>query len=189
MATDVLANRYAQAMVEIAADTGGTPQVESIQRDLDAFLALMDADGRRLGDALESPVFTVEERRAVLDRVLPRLGLGPLTENLLRLVNDKRRFPKLRAIAEAYRDLADARANRARVTVQTAQPLTPDLEAEVRHALERATGKQVVLQTEVHPELIGGLVARIGDTVYDSSLRTRLDQLKQALLRAPVAVA
>ncbi|MCB9685390.1 MAG: ATP synthase F1 subunit delta [Alphaproteobacteria bacterium] len=187
MGSEVLALRYAQAMVEVADEMPGAS--EAMARDLDAFMALMDRDGRQLGAALESPVFTVEERRAVLEQLLPKLGLHPLTANLIRLVNDKRRFPQLHDIADAFRDLTDERAGRARVTVQTAQALSPELEGEVRTALEKATGKTLILTTEVRPELIGGLVAKIGDKVYDSSLRTRLDQIKQALLRAPIAVA
>lgn len=187
MANDVLALRYAQALVEIAAEVPGAS--EAIARDLDTFVALADRDDRQLGAALESPVFTLDERREVLEQLLPRLGLHPLTANLLRVVNDKRRFPQLRAIAVAFRDLNDERAGRARVTVQTAHPLSPELEAEVRAALEKVTGKTLILTTKVQPELIGGLVAHIGDKVYDSSLRTQLDQIKQALLRSPVAVA
>jgi F-type H+-transporting ATPase subunit delta len=97
-------------------------------------------------------------------------------------------MPIVPAIALAYRDIADERAGRQRVTVQTAEPLSPQLQAEVRSALESTTGKTVILKTEVHPELIGGLVARVGDIVYDSSIRTRLEQMKLALLNTPIAV-
>ncbi len=183
--SDVIARRYATALADVASEAGA---VEPVGRDLERFSALMgDAGG--LGDALASPVFTSEERRAVLDQLLPRLGLHPLTANLLHVVNDKRRFALLSAIALAYRDLADSRAGRARITVQTASPIDAALEDDIRRALERVTRKQVVLTTEVRPELIGGLVAKVGDTVYDSSVRTRLEQLKQSLLQSPVGQA
>lgn len=181
--SDVAARRYAQALIEVAADAGA---LDAVSADLDRFMTVLHADDGALGEALASPVFTLDERRAVLDQVLPRLGFHALTVNVLRLVNDKRRFGMIERIVEAFRELADVRAGRARVTVQAAEPLSPQLEAEVRAALERATGRQVVLRTEVRPELIGGLVAKVGDTVYDSSIKTRLEQIKQALLRAPV---
>lgn len=184
--SDVIARRYAQAMAEVAEPEG---LMETVGRDLEAFSALMERDGGSLGDALASPVFTTEERRAVLEQLLPKLSLHRLTANLLHVVNDKKRFSLLPAISRAFRDLADARANRARITVQTASPLTPELERDVRAALERATRKSVILTTEVRPELIGGIVAKVGDTVYDSSIRTQLDKIKQALLAAPVAQA
>jgi F-type H+-transporting ATPase subunit delta len=180
---DAVSRRYAQAMIDAAGEANA---VEAVGADLSRFLELMDADHELLGGALASPVFSQDERRAVLDAVLPRLGFHPLTNNLLRLVNDKRRFDRVHDIVEAFRGLADDRAGRARVTVQTAEPLTPQLEAEVRQALEAVTRKTVVLRTEVRPELIGGLVAKVGDVVYDSSIRTRLEQIKQALLDAPV---
>ncbi len=179
MAENAVARRYAQAMIEIAADAGA---VDVVGQDLQRFADLLKAHDGMLGAALGSPVFTVDERRAVLDQVLPRLGLNKLTENLLRLANDKRRFGLIGDIAAAYAAMADDRAGRARVVVQTAEPLTPQLEAEVRAALEAATGKTVILHAEVKPELIGGMVARVGDKVYDSSIRTLLEQMKGALL-------
>jgi len=170
-------------MIEAAAEAGA---VEAVGSDLSRFVDMMERDDALLGSALASPVFSHDERRAVLDAVLPRAGFHPLTNNLLHLVNDKRRFDRVHDIVDAFQRLADDRAGRARVTVQTAEPLTPQLEAEVRQALEAVTRKTVVLRTEVRPELIGGLVAKVGDVVYDSSIRTRLEQLKQALLEAPV---
>lgn len=181
MSDNVVARRYAQALIELAAEAG---EIERVGQDLAHFASVMDANGRMLGSALCSPVFTLDERRAVLDQLLPRIRYSTTATNALRLINDKRRLPMLGDIVEAYEAMADERAGRARVTVQTAEPLGPQLEAEVRAALEAVTGKQVVLRAEVRPELIGGLVARVGDKVYDSSLRTRLDQIKQSLLRS-----
>lgn len=180
---DAVSRRYAQAMIEAAADADA---VEAVGADLARFVELMESNGALLGDALASPVFSQDERRAVLDAILPRAGFHPLTNNLLHLLNDKRRFDRVHDIVAAYQAFADERSGRARVTVQTAEPLTPQLEAEVRQALEAVTRKTVVLRTEVRPELIGGLVAKVGDVVYDSSIRTRLEQIKQALLKAPV---
>jgi F-type H+-transporting ATPase subunit delta len=184
--SDVIARRYAQAAAELAEADG---ILEAVGRELDRFAALLTADDGALGDALSSPVFTSEERKGVLDALLPRMGLSQLTVNLLHVVNDKRRFALVPAIALAFRGLADTRANRARITVQTATPLDAALERDIREMLGRVTGKQVILTSEVRPELIGGVVARVGDTVYDSSIRTRLEELKRALLQGPMAQA
>jgi F-type H+-transporting ATPase subunit delta len=184
--SDVVARRYAQALIDVAPKGKA---VDTIAASLDKFVALAEANDRQLAEVLESPVFTVEERRAVLGQLLEKLDLHQLAANLIRLTNDKRRMALLPGIAEAYRALADQRAGRARVTVQTAEPLSTELEAEVRAALEGMTGKSVVLKTEVRPELIGGMVARIGDRVYDSSIRTRLESIKQNLLTSPIAQA
>lgn len=178
-----VARRYASAMIEVAAEAGA---IERVGSDLDRFVALLAAGEGALRDALCTPVFTVEERERVLQTLMPRLDLHPLTRNLLLLANQKRRLPLIDAIARAYRDRADERAGRARVQVTTADPLTPPLEAEIRAAMERLTGKQVVLELQVDPSLIGGLVARVGSKVYDSSIRTRLQNLKLSLLHAQV---
>ncbi len=185
--TTTAARRYAQAMIEVAVESDA---VDKIGDDLASFATLTRGHDRLLGSALRSPVFTVEERRAVLDEVLPKLDLHPLSQNLLNLINDKGRLGLVDQIAEAYSELADERAGRLRVVVQTAETLTKKLEEEIRKALAAATGKQIVLQTEVEPQLIGGMVAHVGGKVYDSSIRTRLQQIKGALLSsAPTAQA
>jgi len=186
MSVSPVARRYAQALIEVAEEASVVDQVGD---DLASFSELLSAHDGLLGDALASPVFTTEERGAVLDDVLPRLSLHPLAANLLRLVNDKRRFGALAEIVIAYRELADQKAGRQEVVVTTAEPLTPQVEAEVRQALEKTTGKTVRLTSHVDPSLLGGLVAKVGGTVYDSSLRTRLEQIKHALVSTETAIA
>lgn len=184
--SDAAARRYAQALIELAAEVDA---VDRVGADLDGFAQAAVANEGLLGGALASPVFTVEERRGVLDAVLPKLGVHDLVSRVLHLANDKGRMALVPKIAEAYRAMADVRTGRVRVAVQTAEPLTAQLETEVRMALEKLTGKTVVLTTEVEPELIAGMVARVGDKVYDSSLRTRLQMMRQSLLRSPIAEA
>jgi len=181
-----VARRYASAMIDVATEAGVTDRVAT---DLERFVRLLDEGGGDLRHALCTPVFTVEEREAVLDAILPRLDLHPLTANLLRLANAKRRLPLIADITRAYRDEADARAGRVRVRVSTAIPLDAALEAEIRAAMERVTGKSVILESQVDPSLLGGLVARVGSKVYDSSLRTRLRNIQQALVSAQVPAA
>jgi F-type H+-transporting ATPase subunit delta len=179
-----IAERYARAFIELGEESGA---IDRLADDLHRVLEVMNqADGQLLG-ALCTPVFTLDERRAVVEAVLPRLGLHPLTLNLLNLLLDKGRFPALPKIVEMFGTQADERAGRVRVRVETAEPLTGPLEAEVRAALERVTGKSVILQTEVVPSLIGGMIARVGGTVYDASVRNRLHQIRHRLLAAQIA--
>lgn len=186
MAHDAVARRYAQALIDVAAESG---RVDAVGADLHRVVQLLDAHEGLLRDALSSPVFTSEERGAVLDVLLPRLGLHELTANLLRLCNDKGRLSSLGAIAASYAQLADVAAGRQMVEVVTAVPLTPQVEAEVRAALERSTGKTIRLSTRVDPSLIGGMVAKVGGTVYDASIRNRLEQLKHSLFAQETAIA
>jgi F-type H+-transporting ATPase subunit delta len=176
-----IARRYAKALIDVA---GEANQVEAITNDLARLAEASRNNGGELFHALSNPVFTVDERKHVLDAVLSRLGVQRTTRNVLMLLLDKGRFNALPEVAEEYAAMADSRANRARVVVETAEPMSPQLEAEVRASLERVTGKAVVLQTRVNPDLIGGMVARVGSKVYDASIRARLEDIRQKLVRA-----
>jgi len=178
-----IARRWAEALIALADEDR---VVDRVADDLERFLRAVGQHGAMLASALASPVFTVDERRRVLDAILPALGVHDHAANLLRLANDKGRFGIVSDIVSVYGELADERAGRARVTVETAEPLSPELEREVRQALEAVTHKQVVLHTVVRPDLIGGLVARVGDTVYDSSVRTQLERIRHALLQSQI---
>ncbi len=176
-----VARRYAQAMIDVAAEADA---VERIGDDLKRFVTLLDAHDGQLRAAMCTPVFTVEERSAVLDALLPRLDAHPLAASFLRLANDKRRLPIIDDIAATYASLANARAGRVSVTVSTAEPMSPQIELAVKDAMARVTGKEVLLDSSVDASLIGGMVARVGGKVYDSSIRTRLEGIKVALLRS-----
>ncbi len=123
----------------------------------------------------------------MLEQVLPKLELHTLASNLLRLLIARGRFDALGAIVDVLTETVDERAGRVLVRVTTAEPLSPQLEMEVRAAFEKSTGKTVRLEALVDPAL---LVARVGGRVYDSSVRTRLEDLQNKLIRAtPVGVA
>lgn len=184
MADRSLARRYARAFIDLAEEQGS---VEDLGSELAKAVSAFKAHDSMLLEALANPVYTVDERRRVLDEVLPRLGLSPMTNNLLKLLLQKGRFGIIELVEEAYRDSADERAGRVRVVVETAEPLTPQLEAEVRASLEGVTGKTVLLDTRVDPALIGGMIARVGGKVYDASVRNRLHQLRQTLLEQTTA--
>ena len=113
-----------------------------------------------------------------------QLGLSPMTTNLLKLLVEKQRFAAVLDIVDIFRERADELAGRVRVQVATAEPLNAAMKAEVKAAMATLTGKQVLLETSVDPSLIGGLVARVGDTVYDASLKARLSDLKHRLIHA-----
>lgn len=183
MADRSVARRYAAAVMDLFVESGQPldPQVADLGAALDA---LMTGEGE-LFRALCTPVFTLEERSGVLEAVLQRVQLRQLTTNLLRVLLAKGRMEILPDLVQLCRDLADEAGGRARVQVDTAEPLTPQLELEVRSALEAVTGKTVLLETRVQPELLGGMVARVGGKVYDASLRSRLHDLKNRLINAP----
>ena len=178
------ARRYAVALVELADEASAS---QTIEQDLQRFVELLAGEGSELGDALRSPVFNQEERKALLEAVLPKLGMHGLTTSFLKLVSERGRMDLLQEIARIFTEMMDDRAGRLRVEVATVVPLTPQLEVEITSAFEKSTGKTVLLDARIDPTLIGGMVARIGDRVYDASIKSRLHDIKHRLINASIA--
>jgi F-type H+-transporting ATPase subunit delta len=179
MADGSVARRYAKALLEIGKDDNNT---DVLGADLQKSLDTMVANDNQLMDALSHPAVSLQERTQILNEILPRMELNPILANFLRLLLDKRRFEFLPQINLQYRELADAHAGRARATVITVRPMSPELEARVKASLERATGKTVLLESQIDPSLIGGMVAHVGGKVYDASVRSRLTDIRYQLL-------
>lgn len=173
-----IARRYAKALLEIGRDES---LVDRFGDDLARFSRVAAENGNQLGAVMDNPVFTLPERRGVLDRVLPGLALHPHVINFLRLLLDKGRVGVLSDIVREYRAMADIEAGRVRAVVVTATELAPAMREAVVRALSHTTGKRVMIETRVDPSLLGGMVARVGSRVYDSSLRSRLERLQLSL--------
>ena len=131
---------------------------------------------------LANPVFLLSQRRAVLDDIVKRLSLSPVMRNFTMLLMDRGRIGALSAIAREYGKLVDQQAGRVRALITSAKPLSLDQEGRIKAALERRTGKNVIVETRQDPALLGGVVTAIGDMVYDGSVRTQLAQLREQLL-------
>jgi F-type H+-transporting ATPase subunit delta len=173
-----VARRYARAILEIGIETGALDAlVNEFSRAADAYASSAD-----LRTALENPLIAIAAKRAIVVEVAERLGFSPIARNTLQLLVDRRRMRALPGIAQRLREFGDERRGVLRAEVTTAAPLGNSYYAQLQAQLERLTGKKVVIDRREDPGLIGGVVTRIGDTVYDGSLRTRLHELKHALL-------
>ena len=173
-----ISRRYARALLLLAKEAN---LVDRFGDNLENFLGVARANDGQVLSVMSNPGFTEVERRELLDSLLRSFPLEGMVQNFLRLLLDKRRMAYLPDIARAYRELADLEANRLRATVVTASPISSVLQNEIKGALQNATGKTIVLEAQVDPALIGGLVARVGGRVIDASLRTRLEQLQLSL--------
>jgi F-type H+-transporting ATPase subunit delta len=173
-----ISRRYARALLEVALESG---QGDRILAELEALATEIDA-ARDLRILLESPIFARSQRREVLAAVAERARLTKTTHDFLMLLVDRDRTALLRQIVRIYRDLADEAAGRVRATVTSPLPLSEAETSELEGALATATGKTVALSTELDPALLGGLVARVGDRVYDGSLKTQLERLRDVAL-------
>ena len=185
MISGSLAKRYARALTQLAA----TPaQRDKYLQNLGDFTKACrthdpnDPSGERdLVKVLAAGHHTLSRRRAILQAVLQRIGADPNVKKFLVLVLERGRISGIEQIYLHYRDLADEAAGRVRAKVKTATALDPATTGRIKKALETATGKQVLLDTEVDAELIGGLVAHVGSFTLDRSVRSSLDKLRSNL--------
>ena len=173
-----VARRYARALFGIGVDAG---KFEALGDELGELATLWNASDE-LRQALENPVFRPSEKRAVLEKILPQVAPTPEVQRFVLLLLDRRRIVLLPAIARAYRDLTDAHVGRVRAEVTSSAELTPATLDRVRRSLEQRTGKKVIVTSKVDPDLIGGVVARVGDLVLDGSVRTQLEDLRTRLV-------
>lgn len=172
-----VARRYARAIFDIGASKG---LYEAFATEIEA-LAAVYTGAPELRQALENPVFKLDQRRAILEKILPRVAPSREVRTFALLLLERGRISTLPAVARAYAELVDEKLGRVRATVTSAKPLDPGTQTQVQRALERRTGKRVVLSASTDPDLIGGIVARVGDLVFDGSLRTRLETLKSRI--------
>jgi len=176
--TGSLARRYAKALLALGIQQ---QTYDALGKELDR-TAETFARSPELRVALENPVFPFEKRRLVLEDVARRLALSKTVRNFVMLLLDKGRIGALPDIARAHRTLVDEHAGRVRATVTTVRPLDPVLESRLKSALERQSGKTVLLDKREDPTIVGGLITQLGDIVYDGSVRTQLLQLREQLL-------
>jgi F-type H+-transporting ATPase subunit delta len=173
-----VARRYARALFAIGVDKG---TFEALGQELEA-LATLYGESPELRQTLVNPVFKISQKRAILEKILPRVAPSRLLQSFALLLVDRGRIGALPLIARAYQEMTDAQLGRVRATVTSAKPLDVITEADIQRALERRTGKKVLMKTEVDPALIGGVVARVGSLVLDGSLRTRLATIGNRIL-------
>ncbi len=177
MIEDRVGRRYARALFEIALEAG---TVDSIAGELDA-LATALAASTELVEVLTFPTHTAELRKRVFTAVADRLGTGANVRNLVQLLLDRNRMTAFDACLRSFRELADEHLGQVRGEVVSARPLSDAQLASIQGKLEQMTGKRILLATREDPSLLGGLVARVGNTLYDGSVRTQLEGLKRAM--------
>jgi F-type H+-transporting ATPase subunit delta len=171
------ARRYARALFALAREEGRVAQT----RDELAAIEELLAAHPELRAALFRPLHPAAERKAALGLLSARLGTGATVQRFLQFLIDQRRLVDYAAIRTEYGRLADAAAGRLRAEVVSAAPLSEREVARLREALARRSGREVALETRVDASLLGGVVAKLGDLLFDGSLRTQLRQLRASL--------
>lgn len=177
MITSGIAKRYAQALFDIAEEEN---KYQEYYNELKRFSAILKQNGN-LHDFFANPVFDRDEKKAVIGEVLKRTNVSATTSNFLKLLVDKGRISHIGEIEESYEQLMDGILKKARVSVKTAYPLNGEITSELKKALEGITGKEVEMEIEEDSSLMGGIVVKIGDTLYDGSIKSQLNNIRELL--------
>ena len=179
MANEPVARRYAQALFELGKDKD---QLQELGEALQQAKSLFEQSDE-LRTVLVNPGIRLDERRAVIGAVADKMEWPKLFRNFVLLLLEKDRLQFIDAIAVAFSTRWDAHLGRARARVTSAVELgDADLQA-LKERLDKLTGKEVIMTTDVDEELIGGVVARVGSTIYDGSVRTHLQRMREAILQ------
>lgn len=172
-----VASRYARALFELTDGGSGS----------DAVLAKLDIFGKALRESTDlerlvsSPLFSSEEQLAALDALLPKLGIDGIAANFVKLLARNRRLMVVGAAIASFRALLAQKRGTTIADVVSAEPLSDAKTQALRDAIKAALGKEVTLVTKIDPSLIGGLTVKVGSRMIDTSLKTKLSQLKIAL--------
>lgn len=178
-----VAATYAEALFEAAGDTGS---VDAVAREIADFADAVE-ESAELRQFLDNPEIDAKAKKEALKQLTS--SATPITVNFLQVLVDRGRITEFPEIARAFADRVSAEEGRLDVEAVTAVPLPEDLRARIVEEISRKTGRSVDLTESVDPEIVGGLVLRIGGAVVDGSVRHRIEELRQALRSAPVDAA
>ncbi|MBI5485880.1 MAG: ATP synthase F1 subunit delta [Deltaproteobacteria bacterium] len=178
MITGSVPVRYARALFALAEEKQNLPTLQREWKDL----AETFRESPTLGPTLANPHLPLDQRERALSDLLDRLPASPATRGAVRLLLQKGRILMLPDVAGAFEKLVEDRTGRARATVTTAVPLSEDFHRGLQERLEKASGRKLAVERKVDGEILGGVVARVGDVLYDGSLRSALARLREKLL-------
>ena len=177
MSLQTVARRYATALADVAIERREERQV---QNELDQWAEMIEANPR-LKEVFANPTIVHDHKRKVLEDLLARTRVRDTTASFLRVLLKNQRLAQLRDIVERFRYVLDERAGVLAGSVTTARPIPEDLKQTLHETLSAATGRTVRLSFSTDEKIIGGMVARIGSTVFDGSVESHLERLAEGL--------
>ena len=184
MIENVIARRYAKALAEVASEKN---EIEKTTADVLTLADILDAEGGEvsvpeLQDYLGSPVIALEQKIKTTDVLCKKLQVGELVSEFLNVLIRKGRVPLMTRIAREYIRIASKIEDIITAEVESALPLSKEQEDRIACALEKKVGRKVRLQVKMNEKLLSGIRAKIGDVLYDGSIRGRMDRIEAELL-------
>ena len=172
-----LAGRYASALFDLARDQR---QIESVGKSLDA-LAQALLDSKDFHELVTSPLVSREEAGKAFAALAPQFGVDAITANFLGVLARNGRKGELRSVIRAFRRLAAEHRGEVTADVITARPLNDDQVGALKQQLRARAGRDVTIDASVDPDILGGIVVKLGSQQIDASIRTKLNRLAQAM--------
>jgi F-type H+-transporting ATPase subunit delta len=172
-----IAQRYATAVYDLAKESG---KVSEIEGDLDALKAALD-DSEDFRTLIHSPVYSREEQRQAITAIAQKMNLSQTMSNTLALMASKRRLFVLPALIRSLRERIADEKGQITAEVTSAKALTKTQSEKLAKTLKANTGKDITLNTTVDESLIGGLIVKVGSKMIDTSIRSKLNSLQNAM--------
>jgi len=178
LSLQTIARRYAAALADVVTQSG---EAAEVREELSAWDEMMRTNAQLL-EVFRHPTIPYEQKRGVLSQLVARARVRPTTANFLQVLLQNHRLADLGEINRQFAQELDRRAGVVTARVTTARPLPEGAREALGARLGQLTGSRVRLQFDVDSDLIGGVVTRIGSTVYDGSVRSRLDELRRKMV-------
>ncbi len=178
MSVETVARRYAAALADVVTKSG---EITSVQTELKTWEEMM-ASNSQLLDAFRNPVIAHDSKEKVLENLIEKTKPTKTTANFLRVLLRNNRLTEISEINERFAVVLEERSGAIAAQVTSARPLSDAQKAELQTNLNKLTGKNVSPNFEVDENIIGGVITRIGSTIYDGSVKTKLEELRQQLI-------
>lgn len=174
----MVARRYATALADVVTARG---EAQEVQKELRDWAEMMQSNEQLL-EVFRNPTIPYEQKRKVLNTLIARTRVRPTTANFLQVLLQNQRLAELNEVNKRFAQLLDERSGVVSAQVTTARPVPQSSQDSLRAKLAALTGKSVRLSFTTDEELIGGIVTRIGSTIYDGSVRNQLQQVKERMI-------
>jgi F-type H+-transporting ATPase subunit delta len=177
LSVQTVARRYAAALADVAIER---QEEREVQAELDHWASMIEANPQ-LKEVLANPTVIYDQKRKVLEELISRTRVRETTASFLRVLLKNQRLSQVREVAARFGLTLDERSGVVAANVTTARPISEDLRNALQQTLKEATGKEVRLSFTTDETIIGGLVARIGSTIFDGSVQGHLERLSDEL--------
>jgi F-type H+-transporting ATPase subunit delta len=179
LSSSIVSRRYAKALIGLAAEQG---IIDPIEQNFGTIVKTV-LTNKKLKNFFFNPVYKREDKRSLLGSLLDEMSISGLLKRFMVLLIEKERLPEIEEIFKQYVRFSDEINNRAEAQVTSAVNLSEEDKGKLQSKLQSLTGKNIYLKVKEDPSLIGGVITRIGSVVYDGSVKTRMDKLKELIIK------